>query len=163
MTFPQKAEPEELARREFLAVCVRDELAAAGLAVVPRTFSGDLYPGAEVSVDPGRDEIGGVHVDWVVSPRLRACARRAVNSGRLDDPAIGYSYRVGEAMVAAMTAILREAGYTVQPSRDEYRIGELQVTAGPGPEVTPVWALTDEELRPGASPANQADSAGNPG
>ncbi|MGO1055720.1 hypothetical protein [Crossiella sp. CA198] len=159
----EKAEPEELGRREFLAVCVRDELAAAGLPVVPKTLASDLHPGAEVSVDPGQDSAGGVHVEWTASPRLSHVGRRAVTSGQMDHPVIGHSFRIGEAMAEAMTAVLRSAGYTVQPSRDEYRISGIQVTAGPPLGSEPVWALTDEELRITASPANQADNAGNSG
>ncbi|GAA2814340.1 hypothetical protein GCM10010452_48410 [Crossiella cryophila] len=142
---------------------MRDELAAAGLPVVPKTLASDLHPGAEVSVDPGQDAAGGVHVEWTVSPRLAHVGRRAVTSGRLDDPVVGYAYKIGEAMATAMTAILRNAGYTVAPSRDEYRINGIQVTAGPPLGSEPVWALTEEELRITASPANQADNAGNTG
>jgi hypothetical protein len=136
---------DELAGMEALALRVRNELAAAGLPVVP-----DLNPvlagGAVVEVDDGADMAAGVFAGWSASPRLRECTSHAFGLRLLDDPLLRHSSQIAAAMMQAMAAILTSAGFTVEDANNEYRPHELRVVSGPAAGVPPMWSLRDDEV-----------------
>jgi hypothetical protein len=141
----ERMSPDELAGMEVLARWVRNELAAAGLPVIP-DVNPVLAGGAEVEVDPGRDVSGGVFVGWSASPRLRECAGRTFSLRQLNDPLLRHSSQIAAAMTQAMAAILTSAGFTVEDANDEYRSDQLRVVSGPAPGVPPMWSLREDEL-----------------
>jgi hypothetical protein len=128
------------AQAQTLADEVRAELAAAGLPVLPP----DPDPGAElasgvaVEVD---DE--SVWVAWETYSALSEASQYAFRVGawRSDTPegfdghpAIRHWLVVRDAVTDAVAAILRSLGYGIQLDADEYRPGELLVSARePGP------------------------------
>ncbi|MFD0340223.1 hypothetical protein ACFVH0_16300 [Streptomyces sp. NPDC127117] len=140
----EKVGAEVLVERERIAARVRDELMAAGLPVLAPGLDPVLSQGVEVNVDPFDDDAGGVSVAWRSSPRLENCVLRAVKLNLLDDPTLAHQRVVLEAMLAAITAILMSAGFTVRDSLNDYAPFTLEVPAGPGG--SPSWALRDEEL-----------------
>lgn len=85
-----------------------------------------------MTVDPFDDDAGGVSVAWSSSPRLQSCVMRAARHNLLDDPALAHQQVVLEAMLAAITAILVSAGFTVRDSLNDYAPFTLEVLAGPG-------------------------------
>lgn len=127
----EKAGAEVLAERERIAARVRDELVAAGLPVVASGLSPVLSQGAEVTVDPFDDDIGGVSVAWRSSPQLRNCVLRSVKLNLPDDPTLAHQRVVLAAMLPAITAILASAGFTVRDSLNDYAPCTLEVLAGP--------------------------------
>ncbi|MFG1808270.1 hypothetical protein [Streptomyces sp. NPDC049040] len=140
----EKVGAEVLAERERIAARVRDELVAAGLPVVAPGLNPVLAQGVEVTVDPFDDAAGGVSVGWKSSPRLQSCVLRAVKHSLLDDPALAHQQVVLEAMLAAITAILGSAGFTVRDSLNDYAPFTLEVPAGPGG--SPSWGPREEEV-----------------
>lgn len=152
-----KVGTEVLAER--VAARVRDELVAAGLPVVVPGLNPVLSQGVEVIVDPFDDDAGGVSVAWRSSPRLQSCVLRAVRLNLLDDPAFAHQRVVLEAMLAAVTAILESAGFTVRDSLNDYAPFTLEVLAGPGGD--PSWGLREEEVAvPGRSTDGRGSSPG---
>jgi hypothetical protein len=141
----ERMSADELAGMETLAQRVRNELAAAGLPVVPGV-NPVLAGGAEVEVDDGADMAGGVFAGWFASPRLRECTSRAFRLRMLDDPLLRHSSQIETAMMQAMAAILSSAGFTVVEANDEYRPHQLRVVSGPAPGVPPLWSLRDDEV-----------------
>ncbi|MFE3905705.1 hypothetical protein ACFXPY_36895 [Streptomyces sp. NPDC059153] len=154
----QKVGAEVLAERERIAARVRDELVAAGLPVVAPGLNRLLSQGVEVTVDPFDDDAGGVSVAWRSSPRLGSCVLRAVKLNLLDDPAFEHQRVVLEAMLAAITAILGSAGFTVRDSLNDYAPFTLEVLAGPSG--SPSWGLREEELTVSGRPTGSRGSAG---
>ncbi|MGP3633644.1 hypothetical protein ACTU45_09800 [Streptomyces sp. 24-1644] len=155
----EKAGAEALAERERIAARVRDELVAAGLPVVAPGLNPALSEGVEVNVDAFDDDAGGVSVGWRSSPRLESCVLRAARRNLPDHPALVHQRVVLEAMLAAITAILGSAGFTVRDSLNDYAPFTVQVPAGPGG--SPSWASRDEEVAvPRRSAAGCGASAG---
>src|SRR5262249_3118721 len=105
---------------EVLASAVRNELAAAGLPVLPPGLDPVLAGGAEMHIDDGAGAAGGVFVGWPANPRLEACVKRAFGLKQLDDPVRRHSFAIGAAMMQAMAAILTSAGFSVEDAGDEY-------------------------------------------
>ena len=128
---PEHADAETQARRVALADAVREDLAAAGLPVVPGGdgFDTDLSHGAKVYVDQFTDEDGGgVFVGWSSHYVVEAAAGEAVMLGAAeDDPAIMFSGKVAEAMQDAIAAILVAAGYSVETDVNDYAPYDLLV------------------------------------
>lgn len=151
----EKVGAEVLAERERIAARVRDELAAAGLPVMAPGLNRALSQGVEVNVDPFDDDAGGVSVSWSSSPRLENCVLHAARYTLLDDPVLAHQQVVLEAMLAAITAILTSAGFTVRDSRNDYAPFTVDVPAGPGG--SPSWALRAEEV---TVPGRSADAGG---
>ncbi|MFC8538150.1 hypothetical protein ACFUJY_30145 [Streptomyces sp. NPDC057249] len=139
----EKTDAEVLAQRERIAARVREELVAAGLPVLAPGVNPLLSRGVEVTVDPFDDAAGGVSVGWRSSPRLHSCVRRAAQHNLRDDPALAHQKVVLEGMLAAITAILRSAGFTVRDSLNDYAPFTVQVPAGPGGR--PSWVPGEEE------------------
>jgi len=127
-------EPEGLANE------IRGELAVAGLPVLPPDH--DVRPQQASGVSVEVDE-GSVWVSWKISSPLSEASQRAFRVGayrpdspdRLDaHPAMLHWLAVKRALTEALTAILRSLGYGVEADADEYRPGELLVSARtPGP------------------------------
>jgi hypothetical protein len=155
----EKVGAEVLAERERIAARVRDELVAAGLPVVAPGLNPVLSQGVAVTVDPFDDDTGGVSVAWRSSPRVQSCVLRAVKLSLLDDPVLSHQQVVLEAMLAAITAILASAGFTVRDSLNDYAPFRLEVLAGPGGH--PAWGLREEEVAvTGRSAGASGSSAG---
>ncbi|MEU0630747.1 hypothetical protein [Streptomyces sp. NPDC005989] len=115
---------------------------AAGLPVVVPGLNRLLAQGVEVTVDPFDDDAGGVSVAWRSSPRLGSRVLRAAKANLLDDPAFEHQRVVLEAMLAAITAILESAGFTVRDSLNDYAPFTLELLAGPSG--SPSWGLREE-------------------
>ncbi|WP_345473170.1 hypothetical protein [Actinoallomurus oryzae] len=100
---------------------MREELAAAGLPLVPQDGHPSLSTGAHVYVDPLDDESGGgVFVEWKVHYVLSSAALDALSEGgQANDPSIRFAGRAKGAMQTAMAEILSAAGYTVAKDNDE--------------------------------------------
>lgn len=142
----EKVDAEALNRLQFLAACARDELAAAGLPIVPTGMDTCLVGGVEVVIDQGKDTGGGVFAGWVVGPRLSSCVRHAVCANEMSAPVLEYARTIKDTMSRAMAAILTAAGFTVEDANDEYRTQQLRVVSGHDKGVAPLWALRDDEL-----------------
>jgi hypothetical protein len=152
---------DELAGMQVLARRVRSELAAAGLPVPAPGLAPVLAGGAEVMVDDGADQAGGVFVNWAASPRLQACTSRVLRHRQLDDPLLRHSAEVKAAMMQAMAAILTSAGFTVQDADDDYRPYQLRVVDGPAPDVPPIWSPRDDEVAMADQDASDPDQGAN--
>ncbi|GLY87822.1 hypothetical protein [Actinoallomurus iriomotensis] len=127
---PAPADAEVLARRTALATAVREDLAAAGLVVVPHDGIPSVGAGAHVHVDTLDDESGGgVFVEWKVHFVLSSAAMDALSAGgRENDPSIRLAGRAKGAMRDAMAEILSVAGYTVAKNADDMAPYQLMVS-----------------------------------
>ncbi|MEW1550635.1 hypothetical protein [Streptomyces tsukubensis] len=113
---------------EMLASQVAGELELAGLTVLRE---GNIHAGAEIDVDTGADESGGIYVTWSTNSRLSLAAALAVQQGRFDDPAIQHSGTVKQIMRKAIFELLQSARFGVEESDDEMRPLSIRVTASP--------------------------------
>lgn len=95
-----------------LADRVREVLDAAG---IPSHFAEDLPrpAGAEIEIDHGNDEMGGVFVDWRPGAALVEAVNEATAKGRASDPAIRRFMAITTAMRDAMIGVLRDSGLEV--------------------------------------------------
>src|SRR5690349_15608444 len=100
-----------------LAERVRAVLDEAG---IPNHSADDLPrpPGAEIEIDHGGDEMGGVFVDWRAGEALHSAVQEATMAGRADDPAIRQSMLISMSMRDAMIGVLRASGLNVVPVDD---------------------------------------------
>ncbi|MGW4484074.1 hypothetical protein ACWEOE_09565 [Amycolatopsis sp. NPDC004368] len=123
-------DPEQRHRLNALLGVVQSELVAAGLPVVPEANPAGTA-GAIVYVDV--PDLRGVLVDWHVGNLLVDAAQEAW----FDDPhregeeVAAFSRltsAIGEAMGAAMHAILTAAGLKVERTANDYAPDELLVT-----------------------------------
>ena len=149
----------ELADCEALAVRVRAALVAAGLVVRVPEVPDPLCHGAGVDVEVDIDEGPGVFVTWLGSPRLQDRARRAYRFAEYEDPTFKFDYAVGQAMLAAMKAILAAAGFGVRDNDDEYRVDSLIVFAALDKPL--YWGLYPEETALEAWKKNTPASPGS--
>jgi hypothetical protein len=132
--FRDDCQPQGLANE------IRAELAAAGLPVL----SPDHYLQSEqvsgVSVEVDEDS---VWVSWEIRSQLSEASQRAFRVGAWrpgnadgfdGHPAMRHCWAVRSALTEALTAILQSLGYGTKVDADEYRPGELLVSArAPGP------------------------------
>lgn len=126
MTGFERVEGDEEAALELLADQIAEELGLAGLPVVR---GGGAGSGAEIEVDVGADDAGGVYVTWQPDPRLSQAAAHAVQEGRFDEPMIRRSGAVKQVMITAVAEILRSAHFHVATSTDDMRPLAIQVSA----------------------------------
>lgn len=127
---PTPADTETLAGRMTIAKAVREELAAAGLPLVPDDagFDPSVAVGAHVYVDTLDDESGGgVFVEWKPHFVLRSAAMEALSEGREDDPSIRLAGTASSAMQDAMAEVLSMAGFTVTKDANDMAPFHLQV------------------------------------
>ncbi|MFI8365166.1 hypothetical protein ACIGD1_34065 [Streptomyces sp. NPDC085612] len=110
----------------LLADQVADELERAGLSVLR---DGNADAGAEIEVDAGADEAGGVYVAWRPGSRLSLAAAVAVQQGRFDEPVIQHSGTVKRIMLDAISAILQSSRFSVEQSTDDMRPLAIRVTS----------------------------------
>ncbi|MGY3056761.1 hypothetical protein ACVWZD_001006 [Streptomyces sp. TE3672] len=110
----------------LLADQVADELELAGLSVLK---DGNAGTGAEIEVDAGADEAGGVYVTWHPESRLSSAAAVAVQQGRFDEPVIQHSGTVKRIMRDAISAILQSSRFSVEQSTDDMRPLAIRVTS----------------------------------
>jgi hypothetical protein len=113
-----------------IATLVYSALEVAGLPAHYHSM-GSMMPGAEIEVDTGDDEAGGVHVVWRPSKQLSLAAIELIRQGKLSDPVIEHSGSVKLVMRDAIIAILASAGFTLQPSTDDMRPLAILVKSGP--------------------------------
>lgn len=128
MTEFERIDDDAKAALELLASRVAEELELAGLTV---QREGGADAGAEIEVDQGADEAGGVYVTWSPNPRLSLAAADAVQRGRFQEPAIQRSGIVGKIMSEAILEVLRSARFGVEVSDDDMRPFSIRVTAFP--------------------------------
>lgn len=126
---PAPADAEVLARRTALATAVREELAAAGLPVVPHDGNPSVAAGAHVYVDTLDDESGGgVFVEWEVHFVPSSAAVDALSTGsRENDPCIQLTGTAKSAMQDAIAEILSAAGYAVAKDVNDMAPFQLMV------------------------------------
>ncbi|MFG3002249.1 hypothetical protein [Streptomyces sp. NPDC048340] len=110
----------------MLADQVADELELAGLSVLK---GGNADAGAEIEVDAGEDEAGGVYVTWCPGSQLSLAAAVAVQQGRFDEPMIQHSGTVKRIMLDAISAILQSSRFSVEQSTDDMRPLAIRVTS----------------------------------
>ena len=125
---------------QALADEVRAELAAAGLPILPADHDLQAEQTSGVSIEIDEESLW---VSWEIHSALSEASQRAFRVGawRPDNPdgfdghpAMRHSGVVSDALTEALAAILRSLGYGIQVDADEYRPGELLVSARePGP------------------------------
>ena len=115
------------ADRVALAKAVRLELTRAGLPL--RSASDPAGPGADIEIDMGDDEAGGVFVTWHADGSLTLAAAQSVSEGRFDDEVIRRSGVISEAMRDSIIAILNAANLVAVQSDDDMRPLALRVVA----------------------------------
>ncbi|MBI3687139.1 MAG: hypothetical protein HY241_07310 [Actinobacteria bacterium] len=87
--------------------------------------------GAEIEVDLGSDEAGGVFVEWRPLVRLSKAAAESVQSNRFDDPSIRHSGAVKLAMRRAIIEILSSAGFIAEESQEDMRPLSVRIVSAP--------------------------------
>ncbi|MER5739699.1 hypothetical protein ABT117_29065 [Streptomyces sp. NPDC002262] len=122
----ERVEGDDEAALQGLASQVAEELELAGLTVIRE---GDVDAGAEIEIDKGADEAGGVYVTWSPNSRLSLAAAVAVQQGRFDEPAIQHSGMVKRIMREAIFELLRSARFGVERSGDDMRPLSIRVTS----------------------------------
>lgn len=107
-------------RLRDLADRARVTLIAAG---IPAFDSEDSSPrgGAEIEVDTGDDEAGGVYISWAFSRELTDEIGGYLLSNQLSHPTIKYTGKVAAAMRDAIVAILNAAGLSARAAEDDIR------------------------------------------
>jgi len=123
----RRASSEVVASWKSMADQVSKELQLAGLPVV-RTDAEAV--GAEIEIDEGGDEEGGVYVKWYPDPQLWKAAADSVQQGRLDEPVIQRSGTVKTVMCGAISEILQAAGFVIGQAGD-LRPLTIRVIASP--------------------------------
>lgn len=118
------------AARARLASGVLAELQLAGL---PASHDSDatFSVGAEIEVDSGDDEAGGVFITWRPDLRLSGAAAESVRNGRFDDAVVQHSGSVALFMRDAIIEILKSAGFVVESSTDDMRPLSVHVISAP--------------------------------
>ncbi len=111
---------EAAERLRDLADRARVTLIAAGITAFD---SGSSSPrgGAEIEVDTGYDEAGGVYISWAFSRELTDEISGYLLSNQLSHATIQYSGKVRVAMRDAIIAILGAAGFSAGVSEDDMR------------------------------------------
>ncbi|GAA3993348.1 hypothetical protein GCM10022247_10870 [Allokutzneria multivorans] len=163
---PKRADPGTVARWESLASAVKEDLAVAGLPIVPGDlrFDTTVSAGARVYVDP-LDEDGGVFISWEAHDVLRSAAVDALVRRDLEDHCLHYSGAVAEVMQDAIAAILTKAGYAVRKDANDMAPYEMQVLEqGTGPSWRDWLAARTERHAAGtgsgqSAPASAAESS----
>nr|WSX75734.1 hypothetical protein OH826_18860 [Streptomyces sp. NBC_00899] len=114
------AADDVLADRNQLADQVCRELQLAG---IPAFRMVDLVDsvGAEVEVDAGDDEAGGVFVTWRPNPALSQAVAESVRNRELSAPAIRHSGTISSHMRDAIIGILKSAGFRADVADDDMR------------------------------------------
>ena len=100
-----------------LAQRVREALDLAGIP----NHSVDDSPrsaGAEIEIDHGDDEMGGVFVDWRPASALSGAVREATMDGRADAAAIQLFMAIATSMRDAMIGVLSASGFDAVPVDD---------------------------------------------
>jgi hypothetical protein len=131
---------QDACQPQGLANEVRAELAAAGLPILPPDHDLQTEQVSGVSVEVDEES---VWVSWEIHSPLSEASQRAFKvgawrSGNPDGfdghPAMRHCWVARNALTEALTTILRSLGYGIQVDADEYRPGELLVSArAPGP------------------------------
>lgn len=124
----ERATGEAEASRRALAELVSAEIRRAGLPVVSEEDEG---PGAEIEVDVGEDDAGGVYVTWRPLEELAGAAALSVQQGRPDDPSVRHAGVVKTALRDAVLAVLSSAGFEAERSVDDMRPLALRVISAP--------------------------------
>ncbi|WP_073501606.1 hypothetical protein [Actinacidiphila paucisporea] len=123
--------PEEV-RTKWLQLAdeVCAELHLAGLPA-SRIAGSAMSVGAEIEVDTGDDEAGGVFVTWRPGVQLSEAAAESVKNGRFEESVVLHSGSVSREMCRALLGILNSAGYVVEPSDDDMRPFAVRVVSPP--------------------------------
>lgn len=100
-----------------LAQRVREALDRAGIP----NHSADEFPrpsGAEIEIDHGDDEMGGVFVEWRPSAALYGAVADSTMEGRADAPALRLFMTIATALRDALIDVLRASGFDTVPVDD---------------------------------------------
>jgi hypothetical protein len=125
-----RAPDEVIAGWHEIAEKVRLSLEYAGIAAYLATGEPGR-PGAEIEVDPGADDAGGVFVSWVRSGELIRAAVEAVKEGRQESPVVVFSESIARHMRDVMVEVLRLSGFQAVPYDDGLRLPSAKVVSGP--------------------------------
>jgi hypothetical protein len=100
-----------------LAQRVREAL---DLAVIPNHSAGDppRPAGAEIEIDHGNDEMGGVFIDWRPATALSGAVMESTMEGHADAPANQLFMAIATSMRDAMIGILHASGFDAVPVDD---------------------------------------------
>ncbi|WP_370128158.1 hypothetical protein [Streptacidiphilus sp. EB103A] len=120
------ASDDVLASRNKLADHVCRELQLAGIPAF-RMVEVVGPAGAEVEVDAGDDEAGGVFVSWRPDPTLSQSVAESVLRRELEAPVIRHSGTVASHMRDAIVGILNSAGFQAEVANDDMRPMAIQV------------------------------------
>jgi hypothetical protein len=113
--------PDEVfARWRELAREVSDALNFAGVSAFLAEEQLNL-PGAEIEIDAGDDEAGGVFVNWRPSGQLRESVIEDAKSGDPSTPSLKLYTAIGACMQRAVLGILEESGFDAVPFDDGER------------------------------------------
>jgi hypothetical protein len=74
--------------------------------------------GAEIGIDYGDDEAGGVFIDWRPADALSEAVRAATMAGQRDAPVIQQFMAVATAMRDAMIGVLQASSFEAVPVDD---------------------------------------------
>jgi hypothetical protein len=102
-------------------------LVAAG---IPAFDSNSPNPsgGAEIEVDTGDDQAGGVYISWSFSRELAEEISGYLLDQEYSQPRIQYSSKIRLAMRDAIITILNAAGLTAGPAEDDIRVFAVRVS-----------------------------------
>ncbi|GLW31076.1 hypothetical protein [Actinoplanes regularis] len=127
---------------ELLARSIQEDLATAGLELIPNSLSALTGAGVSVWVDAGNT---GVNVQWNTHHALNLVVREELARLQRDGPALRYSAAVSEAMREAIATILVAGGYLFdKDSGSAYEDFRLLVT---GRQEGPSWRDWHEAQR----------------
>ncbi|MET7399426.1 hypothetical protein ABZS66_38685 [Dactylosporangium sp. NPDC005572] len=112
-----RADDAALVGRHALAERVCVALAYAGVRARPGPGA-PVEGGAEVEIDAGNDEAGGVYVRWTPSPELSKAVRDSLIAGRTHDPVVDLYGSVSLSMRDALIDVLRHSGFRVLAVND---------------------------------------------
>lgn len=127
--FEQVSEADQAARRR-VAEEAREALRMAGLPAF-QFGKNESAVGAEIEIDVGSDEAGGVFVAWRPDGQLSQLAAESVRNGQLSHPSIRQAGMISKTMRDAIIAILNSAGFAAEKSEDDMRPLSLRVVSGP--------------------------------
>lgn len=122
------AADEVISDRRRLADDVCSALRYAGMSA--HIMTDEVMPGAEVEVDPGDDDAGGVFVTWIKSPEFVSAVAAEVASLNQSAPVVALSEDVSRCMRDAIIRLLERFSFRSIPYDDGLRPPSVKVVSG---------------------------------
>jgi hypothetical protein len=103
------------------------------LAGLPVHYSSEssLLPGAEIGIDTGDDDAGGVYVLWRPSEQLSLAAAELVRRGAASDPTVNRSGSIKLLMKDTISVILESEGFSIDRSPNDMQPLAIRVMSAP--------------------------------